>query len=1559
MLERRDMLSASPLFELDDDLVVGQGTGLGEVVYSARFESGVGDEWSSEAWDDSVAPFSAIHGRLSNETTSLTIPTTPDQPYWLVYDMAVIDSMDGTEWFDVDVDGERILHETFHQSPAHGTWTGPMEISGSNYGWSGYWDAMFSNVHAGFTASGESTLIVFSGSGQQSIDDESWGLDDVRVIAAVPGPTVDHMIPAGHSADAGASLLAEVSEPLDPATARDAGNYTLMLLGQDKALGGGDDVEVPVQSDYLDGSTQLALRPATDLGSGWIESDYFMNLGLMGDWVVSANGATVRQQAEPGASFYVSDTAWQGNRFAGRISIDAGATGDDAVGLVLGFEHDAGGEPLSYYLASWRAGAQAGAAAGVTLVKVTGDGTTDPDLWTLDDADPSIEVLAADPGVLWQPGGEYDFQVIRDPDTGTFTLALANAADGQTLTTLTSGAQVLPASLGHVGFYCHSQAGVTFGAERDGRTWDDGFYQLTIDDRVTDLDHYSLDGDADGLAGGDFITQFTIDTVAPVVLGANLGAGEIYVTFDDFGGMDPASVENASNWTLLGSGGDGTFEDGNETDFSDLIQSIVWEAEIGVATLSLAEVPPDEGDLYELRVGAVTDLAGNLVAPPAEPLQFPGDRWNIDTVVWKPFDGGDWNVPAHWSTGELPGPADRVVIDRPGIEVAVPEDVTVKRIHSKADLRISTGTFTVLGNSEVEGALTVANGAGLQAEGDGAVLLGSGTATLDGANLYATDGGQLFLDQATEYVHHSTGNNQDRVIEASGPGSLISLTGASQIHGGTHYDCDLTIHAIGGGRIDVPSVVTIEVPDEGDQRRRGVHVTANGEGSVIDLTGLERFEDYYGWTNSTDHEGQQSQLKALGEAEITLGELTRLSGVELHLDGTGTLDTSTLEWTDACRFDVSTDTTFPNLWKAERLHLAVDGASVDFPEAVDIDQISISVTGGGHVSIPAATAYEGASTWTYDNTWEAIGANSVISMLALTEIHGGTYYDCDLTIQALDGGRINVPSVVIIEVPDEGDQRRCAIHVTANGEGSVIDLSGLERFEDHYGWSDSTNHHGQMSSLAILPGGEVLLGDGEILLSNVEADVSDVLTGNLRLIGNSILGGTGQVTGAVAAAGTSVVRPGGTDVGHLQVVGDYTQSHGATLDVQLGGDEPSGYDQLLVTGEASLTGTLAASLADGFFPAGDDAFTVLSATSRQGAFTSYEGLDLGAGAELSPVYGPATAGFTVEFSSGPSVEDCQPSGTTLNELTSFVVTFSEVIAEHTFTEEDVALEGPAGPITIAQVTPEGDRSFRITLPRQILHGNYTLRVGPEVTDVVGNPMNQDGDQINGEPYVDEGDPGDVFVHTVLLDDQLAPTVASVDPVGWITHPLSLITVSFTEAVTFEESNVTITTPTGTLPAEDLTVSPVDDRTFTIALPEQTNDGEYRVEITQVADIRGNTMATPYTSTLQIDQTAPSVAAVTPAGTAMAPFDRLDVSFDEPIRGDSFLATDVTLTGPEGSVAIVGQPSHVSGTTYRISVATQRANGTYTLVIGADVQDLWPVTRWLENTHTSSTWHCPI
>ena len=76
--------------------------------------------------------------------------------------------------------------------------------------------------------------------------------------------------------------------------------------------------------------------------------------------------------------------------------------------------------------------------------------------------------------------------------------------------------------------------------------------------------------------------------------------------------------------------------------------------------------------------------------------------------------------------------------------------------------------------------------------------------------------------------------------------------------------------------------------------------------------------------------------------------------------------------------------------------------------------------------------------------------------------------------------------------------------------------------------------------------------------------------------------------------------------GILAVNGGYTSSAGALLNCAIGGTTVgTGYGRLQVAGTVILNGALGVNLINGFLPATNDSFTVVTAGTRNGAFTSF------------------------------------------------------------------------------------------------------------------------------------------------------------------------------------------------------------------------------------------------------------------------------------------------------------------------------------------------------------------
>lgn len=120
--------------------------------------------------------------------------------------------------------------------------------------------------------------------------------------------------------------------------------------------------------------------------------------------------------------------------------------------------------------------------------------------------------------------------------------------------------------------------------------------------------------------------------------------------------------------------------------------------------------------------------------------------------------------------------------------------------------------------------------------------------------------------------------------------------------------------------------------------------------------------------------------------------------------------------------------------------------------------------------------------------------------------------------------------------------------------------------------------------------------------------------------------GTFTFNGGLLTVGTFVgdlVDNGGTiapgpSTGLTTIDGDLTVNRGM-LQIEIGGlVTGTEFDQLSVTGNATLGGKLNVRLTDGFVPGVGDTFTIMTFDSRIGDFDEYNGLDLGPGLRLEP-----------------------------------------------------------------------------------------------------------------------------------------------------------------------------------------------------------------------------------------------------------------------------------------------------------------------------------------------------
>ncbi|HLX61276.1 MAG TPA: PKD domain-containing protein [Planctomycetota bacterium] len=149
--------------------------------------------------------------------------------------------------------------------------------------------------------------------------------------------------------------------------------------------------------------------------------------------------------------------------------------------------------------------------------------------------------------------------------------------------------------------------------------------------------------------------------------------------------------------------------------------------------------------------------------------------------------------------------------------------------------------------------------------------------------------------------------------------------------------------------------------------------------------------------------------------------------------------------------------------------------------------------------------------------------------------------------------------------------------------------------------------------------------------------------GNLAATTLTINGGTlvgaGTITGNVVNSAT--VAPGNSGPGLLNITGNYTQNASGTLTAELNGlTAGTQYDQLAVTGTATLGGTLTATYLNNFVPAAGSTFDVLTFASKTGTFATIPtnlNPPLTVGQNATQVRLSAGALILPSFTSGPTV----------------------------------------------------------------------------------------------------------------------------------------------------------------------------------------------------------------------------------------------------------------------------------------------------------------------------------
>lgn len=741
---------------------------------------------------------------------------------------------------------------------------------------------------------------------------------------------------------------------------------------------------------------------------------------------------------------------------------------------------------------------------------------------------------------------------------------------------------------------------------------------------------------------------------------------------------------------------------------------------------------------------------------------------------------------------------------------------------------------------------------------------------IDNGSLSVSSGGSLTLPAVTSFVDN--GGCCGALWEANGPGTVLSLPALTNYTGNQTWTP--TVRALAGGQIQLGSVTRI--PDS------NVYFLSDGANSLVNLASL---------------------VSASGPTRTATFEARNAGTISIPLLVDGT-------WSS---FAVRSGATL-NLSQLTRFAgLTVDGGILTLPAVTNINGASLSVSAGGSLTLPGITQHSDTSGCC-GALWEATGSGSRLSLPSLANLSGNPTWV--MTVRSMAGGRVDLGGVALIP---EGN-----ISFLADGLGSRVVLSNLTSYAStlRTGWFEARNS----GVLELTPGPF----SGTRAVVTVQSN-GDIQTGSLALYPGSILQGNGLLDADVFNHGGTIAA--GTSPGILTLASNLVQTSGFIAAEVGGAVAGTNYDRIVVNGAATLNGTLQVSRLNNYTPNITNTFVILTASSLSGGFTNITGLDAGGSLEFVPAVTPGNVVLTMAFSTGPRIIALAPTNSVSNSLSSFTVTFSEPVVASSFTTTDVSLTGPGGAVAITSIDWLNQTNYAIRFAAQAAQGNYTLAVGPGITDVAGNAMNQDGDSSNGEAGQD------AFQTVVSLTDNAPPTVASVTPSGGTVNNVSSLVITFNEpvsAATFTTADLALSGPSGNIVVTSLT-SP-DNRIWTASFALQSAQGTYAFTIgPSLQDLQGNAMQSAYAGTFTIDRAGPSITGMTPSGSITQAVAFVDLVFTEALNAATFTTADVSLTGPSGSVATTSV-SGVGGSTYRVAFPQQAANGTYTLIVGPNIAD---------------------
>ena len=209
--------------------------------------------------------------------------------------------------------------------------------------------------------------------------------------------------------------------------------------------------------------------------------------------------------------------------------------------------------------------------------------------------------------------------------------------------------------------------------------------------------------------------------------------------------------------------------------------------------------------------------------------------------------------------------------------------------------------------------------------------------------------------------------------------------------------------------------------------------------------------------------------------------------------------------------------------------------------------------------------------------------------------------------------------------------------------------------------------------------------------------------------------------------------------------------------------------------------------------------------------------------------------FLLEDQTGAYIVARSPGEKVNSPISEIILEFNEPINITSLTVHDIKTIDQFGDILpIQRIENLENNRFIIYPDNPITAGNYQLTIGPNITDLAGNLMDQDMDSINGETE------DDAFVCRFSIDKQ-GPRILFHSIFGKQNKAVEFFDLTFNETImssSFTKDNIEINGPESFVPVQNIIRQAAD--VYRVFINPQLSDGVYIVNInSQITDLAGN------------------------------------------------------------------------------------------------------------------------